>query len=193
MGHHTFDADSAERLEDTSRYAYLSVDELLAALDPDPGALVAELGSGTGFYTRSIAPHVGRLLGIDLQPKMHAAFGEFGVPASVDRVTATVDAMPIRTNALGGAYSTMTYHEFASDAALAELDRIVEPGGRIVIADWSSAGRGERGPPLAERFDAATVATQFDDHGFTVERVSDRRETLVVVVARTGSESTRQS
>ncbi|WP_136689652.1 class I SAM-dependent methyltransferase [Halorhabdus amylolytica] len=192
MGHHTFDADGAERLEDESRYAYLSVDELLAALDPGPDDRVGDLGSGTGFYTRAIAPQVGRILALDLQPTMHAAFEEFGVPVTVDRVTATIDAMPVRMDALAGAYSTMTYHEFASDEALMELTRVVEPGGRIVIADWSASGAGDRGPPLSERYDAETVARHFEDHGFDLERVADRRETLVVV-ARNPAEPTRQS
>ncbi|WP_135662671.1 class I SAM-dependent methyltransferase [Halorhabdus rudnickae] len=192
MGHHTFDADGAERLEDESRYAYLSVDELLGALDPGADDPVADLGSGTGFYTRSIAPHVGRILAVDLQPTMHAAFGEYGVPANVHRVTATIGAVPVRTDALAGAYSTMTYHEFASDAALAELGRLLENDGRIVIADWSASGAGDRGPPLSERYDAETVGRHFEDHGFDVDRVADRRETLVVA-ARNAAEPTRQS
>jgi len=192
MGHHTFDAGAAAGLEDESRYAYLSVDELLGALDPGPEDCVADLGSGTGFYTRSIAPNVGGVVAIDLQPTMHAAFAEFGVPESVDRVTATIGSLPVRSGVLAGAYSTMTYHEFYAPAALAELARVVRPDGRVVIADWSAGGKGDRGPPLSERYDAETVATHFEEHGFDVERVADRRETLVVV-ARNVADLTRQS
>jgi SAM-dependent methyltransferase len=191
MGHHTFDPDGAARLEDETRYAYLSVDELLAALDPTANDRIGEIGSGTGFYTRALAPYVGTIVAVDLQPAMHAAFAEYGLPATVDRVTAAVEAMPIRTDALAGTYSTMTYHEFAGDDALEELARIVEPGGRIVIADWTATGEGSRGPPLSERYDADTVAKQFSEHGFDIERADDRRETLVVVVHSPGP--TRQS
>jgi len=192
MGHHTFDADGAARLEDESRYAFLSVDELLSALDPRPGDLVGDLGSGTGFYTRPMASHVAGVLAVDLQPEMHAAFAEYGVPDGVDRVTATVDAMPVRTDALAGAYSTMTYHEFAGADAVAELARVVEPGGRIVIADWTATGTGDRGPPLSARFDAETVASHFAEQGFRVDRAEDRRETLLVV-GNAPAEPTRQS
>ncbi|MFB6202302.1 MAG: class I SAM-dependent methyltransferase [Halorhabdus sp.] len=188
MGHHTFDANAAAGLEDESRYAYLSVDELLSWLEPHAEDCVADLGSGTGFYTRSIAQHVAGIVAIDLQPTMHAAFEEYGVPATVTRVTATIDALPLTTNALGGAYSTMTYHEFYHRDALAELNRVVEPGGRIVIADWSAAGQGERGPPLEERYDAESVAEHFSAQAFVVEYAEDRRETLVVV-----ARATRQS
>lgn len=192
MDQHTFDPGGADHLEDVSRYAYLSIDELLAAIDPDPDATVADLGSGTGFYTRSVAPHVGRILAIDLQADMHAAFADHGVPVNVDRVTAIVDAVPVRTDALDGVYSTMTYHEFAGADARAELARIVRPEGRLAIADWSAAGTGERGPPLSGRYDAATVAEHLEDAGFDVDRAVDRRETLVVV-ARNAVGTTRQS
>ncbi|WP_158854430.1 class I SAM-dependent methyltransferase [Halorhabdus sp. CUG00001] len=180
MGHHTFDPDGAKRLEDDSRYAYLSVDELLALFEPDPADVVADLGSGTGFYTRSIAPHVRRIVAADLQPAMHAAFAEFGIPENVDRVTAGAGRLPIRTDRLDAVYSTMTYHEFSGSNALAELARVLAPGGRLAIADWSAKGAGQRGPPVAQRFDAGTVVDQLRGAGFRIERAADRRETLVV-------------
>ena len=180
MGHHTFDVDRADSLEDDSRYAYLSVDELLGLFDFEATDCVADLGSGTGFYTRSVATHVDSVLAIDIQPAMHAVFEEFGRPANVHRLTASVDRLPVGTDALPAAYSTMTYHEFVSDRALAELARVIEPGGRVAVADWSAEGVGERGPPLDERFDAATVAEHLAEHGFEVDRAAERRETLVV-------------
>lgn len=180
MGKHTFDADRARSLEEESRYAYLSVDELLALFDPGPAALVADLGSGTGFYTRPVAEQVGRVVGLDLQPRMHAAFGEFGVPDNVERVTAAVESLPLERDSLDAAYSTMTYHEFAGEQSLTELARVLAPGGRLAIADWSATGSGDRGPPLSERFDVRTIAADLETAGFTVDRVQDRRETLVV-------------
>jgi ubiquinone/menaquinone biosynthesis C-methylase UbiE len=191
MGHHTFDPDSARRLEDDTRYAYLSVDELLGLFDPESNDVVADLGSGTGFYTRSIAPHVRRIVAADLQPAMHTAFEEFGIPTNVDRVTATAGHLPVQTDRLDAVYSTMTYHEFASEGALGELARVLAPGGRLAIADWSAEGAGQRGPPVEERFDAETVAEHFRAIGFAVERATDRRETLVV--AARVPETSRQS
>jgi len=180
MGHHTFDAERADALEDDSRYAYLSVDELLGLFDFEETDCVADLGSGTGFYTRSVAEHVEDVLAIDVQPAMHAAFEEFGQPRNVFPITASVDWLPVGEDAFAAAYSTMTYHEFVSERALAELARAIEPGGRVAIADWSAEGIGERGPPLSERYDAATVAEHLSKHGFAVDKAEERRETLVV-------------
>jgi len=180
MGFHTFDSSQADRLEDQSRFKYVSVDELLALLAPDEDAVVADLGSGTGFYTDEIAPYVQQVYAVDVQEAMHEHYREKGLPANVEQVTAEVADLPFEDNALDGAFSTMTYHEFAGEASLAELARVCRPGAHIGIADWSSAGLGERGPPLGERFDADETATALESAGFAVTRANDRRETFVV-------------
>jgi ubiquinone/menaquinone biosynthesis C-methylase UbiE len=179
MGFHTFDPEGAERLEDPTRYAYLSVEELVALFDPGPDDVVADLGSGTGFYTDDVAPYAGTVYAVDVQPEMHAAYREKGVPANVELTTAAVDDLPFADDQLDGAYSTMTYHEFASEAALAEVARVIAPGGRLGIGDWTATGPGRDGPPTAERFDAAAARAALDDAGFEVERCEDRRETFV--------------
>ena len=180
MGYHTFDSDRADRLDDPSRFAYVSVDELLALFDPTPDAVVADLGSGTGFYTDEIAPSAEHVYAVDVQAAMHDHYRESGVPENVELVTANVTSLPFDDDVLDGAVSTMAYHEFASDAALSELARVCRPGAEIGIADWTAAGAGERGPPLTERFDATDAATAFEAAGFDVVSAEDRRETFVL-------------
>jgi len=180
MGFHTFDPEGAERLEDQSRYAYLSVDELLALFGPEPGDVVADLGSGTGFYTDDVARHVERVYAVDLQPEMHDHYREKGLPDNVELVTAEVGDLPFADGELDAAFSTMTFHEFATPEALAEVARVLGPGGRLGICDWTAAGAGERGPPVAERFDAAEARARLEAAGFVVDRTEDRRETFVL-------------
>ena len=184
MGFHTYDVDRAANLEDPDRFRYVSGEELVAALGAAGDATVADLGSGTGFYTDVIAPHVGHVYAVDVQSAMHDYYREKGIPASVEPVTAEVADLPLATDALDGAVSTMTFHEFATETALAELARVVRPGGRVVTADWTRHGPGEAGPPVDERYGVGEAATLFADAGFTVERVADRHETLFVVARR---------
>lgn len=186
MGHHTFDPDRADLLEDTERYVHLSAEELVGAIDGASEGTVLDLGSGTGFYTDDLAPHVGRLVGVDLQPAMHRYYRQKGIPDNVNLVIADVSALPVRSGVANAVISTMTYHEFAGEAATEELARILVPNGRLVIADWSANGTGENGPPLAERFTAAEIKDTLDAGGFTVIRAVDRIETALVVADRTG-------
>ena len=182
MGFHTYPVERAEDLNDDSRYVSLSVDELLFALDPAPETTVADLGSGTGFYTDDVAPYVGTLYAVDVQPAMHALYRERGMPTNVRPVTASVDDLPFADDTLDAAFSTMTYHEFSSDRALAELMRVCRPGARVVLADWTATGEGSRGPALDERFSAVEATEQLESRGFERVRADDRRETFVVVV-----------
>ena len=185
MGFHTFDASRADSLERPERrYRFLSAEELVGALGLDGDEAVADLGSGTGFFTDDVAPHAGRVHAVDVQDAMHDYYREKGVPETVDLVTSGIADLPFADAALDAAFSTMTYHEFAGEDALAEVARVLAPGGRLVVADWGASGSGETGPPVDERFDAATAADALRDHGFGVDRVAVRSETFVLEATR---------
>ena len=179
MGFHTYDVDRAPNLEDPGRYRYLSREELLAMLRPE--GTVADLGSGTGFYTDDVAPYAERVYAVDVQEAMHDFYREKGVPENVELVTANVEDLPFADDHLDGAFSTMTYHEFGSDEALAELARALKPDARLAVADWTAEGEGADGPPLDERYGADDAVERLESHGFAVERIETRIETFVVV------------
>lgn len=195
MGFHTFDPESADRLEDDSRYRYCSREELVAALDlgSDRDATVADLGSGTGFYTDDVAPFAGEVRAVDVQDEMHDAYREKGVPENVDLVTADIGDLPFADDDLDAAFSTMTFHEFAGDGhghgdggeaergAENEVARVLGDGGRFVVVDWSANGEGESGPPADERYDRDEAAGLLEDAGFEVVRADERPETFLVV------------
>jgi len=181
---HTFDPAMADRLEDASRYRYCSREELIALVDPGPDDLIADVGSGTGFYTRDVAPHAGHVLGLDVQPAMHGLFRENGVPGNVSLLAADADALPLAGGALDGAFSTMTFHEVATERALDELARALSAGSRFATVDWSSEGEGEAGPPVGDRQSAESAAAMLDAAGFTIEHATERPETFALVATR---------
>ena len=184
MGFHTFPIDRADALADPSRYRYCSREELLEMLDPASDDVVADLGSGTGFYTADVAPFVGTLYAVDVQEEMHEFHRKGGVPEHTELITANVSSLPFDDGGLDAAFSTMTHHEYAEDEAMAELARVIRPGGRLVTIDWSADGTGADGPPLEERFGPSTVTEQLERAGFTIESIRDRPETLAVVACQ---------
>ncbi|WP_254763595.1 class I SAM-dependent methyltransferase [Natrinema marinum] len=195
MGFHTFPIERAESLEDPERYRYCSREELLAMLEPAADGVVADLGSGTGFYADDVAPFVDTLYAVDVQTAMHDYYREKGAPDAVDFVTAEISSLPFEDDQLDGAYSTMTHHEYASpptaddgdtptDSALTELARVIRPGGRLVTVDWSADGAGEAGPPVEERFGLADATAGLEAAGFEIERACERPETIAIVATR---------
>ncbi|WP_158059080.1 class I SAM-dependent methyltransferase [Halorussus halophilus] len=185
MGFHTFDPGRADKLEDESRYRYCSREELVAALGPDEADTVADLGSGTGFYTDDVAPFVAEVRAVDVQSEMHDLYREKGVPTNVELVTANVEDLPFGDSALDGAFSTMTFHEFAGNGdALGEVARVLADGARFVVADWTASGDGESGPPTDERYDRDRAVEMLEDAGFEILRADERPETMLVVARR---------
>ncbi|ELZ00218.1 class I SAM-dependent methyltransferase [Natrialba aegyptia] len=181
MGYHTFDAERADKLEDAGqRYRFVSAEELLWALSLSPNDTVADLGSGTGFFTDDVAPHAGEVFAVDVQEEMHEYYREKGVPENVDLVTSDVSDLPF-DDALDAVFSTMTYHEFASDEAIAEIRRVLAPDGRLVIIDWAATGSGEDGPPVDERYSADEATAALRDAGFTIEHEAVRPETFLLI------------
>lgn len=184
MGFHTYDVDRADRLEDESRYEWCSAEELRSLIAPTPGDTVADLGSGTGFYTDDVAPRVGVVYALDVQPAMHAHYGEKGVPENVRRISAEVADLPLADDVLDAAFSTMTYHEYGSAAAMAELARTIRPGGRLVTVDWSRHGDRPDGPPLDQRYDLGHCVGAAEGAGFHTDCAVSRGETYVCRVVR---------
>ncbi|PSQ56925.1 SAM-dependent methyltransferase [Halobacteriales archaeon SW_8_68_21] len=182
MGFHTFDADDADRLERASvRYRRVSAEEVVGPLAGDGAGVLADLGSGTGFYTDDVAEYADTVYGVDVQPEMHEYYREKGVPENVELVASDVSDLPFADGELDGAFSTMTYHEFASPGAVAEVARVVRTGGRFVVFDWTADGDGDHGPPVDERFTADDAVATLEAAGFEVDSASTRTETFGVV------------
>ena len=180
MGFHMFDADRAATLDDPARFERCSVEELFGALAVDERATVADLGSGTGLYTTRLAAGVGHVYAVDVQAVMHDHYRETGVPSNVELVAADIGKLPFADDALDGAVSTFTFHEFAGEGALAECRRVLAPGARLALVDWSAAGPRAAGPPTDERYDATDAVRLLTDAGFAVPTSTERRDTFAV-------------
>jgi ubiquinone/menaquinone biosynthesis C-methylase UbiE len=181
MGFHTFDAARADRLEDPTRFRFCSREELLQYL---PDGTILDIGSGTGYYTDEIAPAVERVVGLDVQSAMHDRYRDRGVPANVRLVVGDAERLPFADGTLDGAFSTMTFHESTTPAAIADLRRVLGDGAPVVVVDWSGEGTGDSGPPLAERFDAWQAREIVADAGLRVESAAERSETFHLVARK---------
>lgn len=107
------------------------VKQIAAHLGPLDGRLIADLGCGKGRFARVYqqgSPGV-RLVCVDIAEAMLGS-------APGDRCSATLTALPFRTGAFDGAYATESLeHAVDIETAVAEMCRIVKPGGRIAVID----------------------------------------------------------
>jgi ArsR family transcriptional regulator len=103
----------------------------------DPSLTVGDLGCGTGELTETVAPHVHRVIAVDASPDMlDAARRRVGEQPNVDIRQGELEALPIQAAELDAAMMSLVLHYSPDPArALAEVARVLQPGGRVLIVD----------------------------------------------------------
>ena len=116
----------------------------LLGLLPDTWT-VGDLGCGTGAMLPILAPHVGRVVGVDASEEMLAAARARVVElANVELRVGTLEALPLDAATLDAATLLLVLHHLASPAeALGEAHRVLKPGGRLLIVDMAPHDREE--------------------------------------------------
>ena len=137
-----FDAAAARRLEKV----YLTPDvaaqrgAVLEVLALEAGERVLDIGSGPGLLARDMAEAVGaqgRVRGVDISADMLVlSKARCAAQPWVEFEIADAAGLPYPDAAFDAAVSTQVY-EYVPDipAALAELHRVLRPGGRALILD----------------------------------------------------------
>jgi SAM-dependent methyltransferase len=124
-------------------YVTATVRQTLARSDLTAAGSILDVGCGTGTLLEAIAGESDAggsdrlgLVGVDLSPGMLAeARRKLGARAG----TAAADAarLPLRAATFDVALSASSLHHWRDPAAvLAEIRRVLRPGGRLVVTDW---------------------------------------------------------
>jgi len=183
-GHHKFDPANVARLESAERLAWLRPAELLAHVGVRAGMLLADVGCGSGFFTRPAAAIVGpqgHVFGMDPSAEMLQACRERGVPYNVELLQSGESVLPLADASVQFVFLGFVLHEAASRSAFsAELRRILKPGGRLASVDWVPQHE-EHGPPTAHRILEADAVAVFARAGFVDVRCERWTESHYVV------------
>jgi len=115
---------------------------LLSLLDPLPEPNRAlDLGCGTAQLTADlVARYPGAaVVGADLSGDMLAVAAQRAVALGFERVNANVYALPFAAGSFDLVTNTISYHWYLDyQRALAEIRRVLRPGGHFVVATISS-------------------------------------------------------
>lgn len=133
----------AERFEVESREVFARRHAIVAACQIEPGQTVADIGAGTGLFTRLFSDAVGkagRVIAVDISQKFLdriQADSRERNQSNVETLLAAADSARLPADSVDLAFICDTYHHFEfPQKTMASLHRALKPGGRIVLIDF---------------------------------------------------------
>ena len=156
--------------------------EWLAA---QPGERILDLGCGDGQLTARIAATGAQVKGVDASPEMVASARSRGIEAEVGKA----EALPHADAPLDAVFSNAALHWVrGQDAMMAEVHRVLKPGGRFVaemgghgniaairvalMAALARHGLADREDGVNYYPTAEAYSRRLERHGFRVERIA---------------------
>lgn len=129
-------------------------DAAIARAQLSPKAVVADVGTGTGFVIQGLAPHVAQAYGFDESAEMLAvARRNLAAWTNVTLQEAPGDDLPLPDGSLDAVFGNMYLHHTADPAAaIAELVRVLRPGGRLVLTDLDAHDQAWMRASMADRW-----------------------------------------
>jgi ubiquinone/menaquinone biosynthesis C-methylase UbiE len=102
-----------------------------------PGKLAADIGAGTGFITEGLIQKGVQVIAVDQSEVMLKEMAQkFSEAGEVQYRQGTAEHLPIEDRAVDYAFANMYLHHVESPSqAIAEMARILKPGGKLVITD----------------------------------------------------------
>jgi ubiquinone/menaquinone biosynthesis C-methylase UbiE len=167
------------RMEAPDRAEWQKPDEVIARLALPPGAVVCDIGAGTGYFSLRLGKAVGdqgTVYAVDVEPRILAVLRD-RIEKSGVRNVIPVLALPDDPLIPAGACDVVlivnTLHHFPEPVAyLKRLQRSLKSGGRIVNIDYHKLPT-PVGPRLESRVDRAAFLSFAEKAGLKVSAEHD--------------------
>lgn len=163
----------ARVFDDPARDEWQKPHRVIEALALKPDAVVADIGSGTGYFAVRLAHFVprGRVYGIDTEPDMVKYLSERARREGLANLSAVRGApddarLPDKVDLI---LLVDVYHHIEQrQDYFRKLARSIKPGGRVAIIDFNA--KSTMGPPPSQRIAAEHVVAEMAGAGFRLQR-----------------------
>lgn len=166
-------------LDDPARGEYSKPGEVLRALAFREGEVVADIGSGTGYFTVRFARAVGergRVYAVDVSPDMirhlNRRLRDEGI-GNVVTVLSDPDDPLLPDGSVDRFVIVNTWHHIEDQVGyLEKMKRMLRPGGQVVHIDFQKRDV-PVGPPISEKIAREDLVKQMEDAGFRLAAEHD--------------------
>jgi len=166
----------AKVFDDPARDTWQKPHEVIRMLALKPDAKVADIGSGTGYFSVRLAHFVpkGHVYGVDIEPDMVRYLGERAKGLKLGNVTAVKGEadgarLPEKVDLV---LMVDTYHHIEErEKYFGRLRWFLNPGGRLAIIDFTE--QSPMGPPRSTRIAPEQVKTELAAAGFKLTQEYD--------------------
>lgn len=168
-----------EHLDSAERDQYQKPAHVIEALHLKPGMAVADLGSGSGYFTRRFVETVtdsGMVYAVDVEPEMLAYVKEslvhMHVPYTAEFILARPDDPKLPYHSVDLIFVCNTAHHLEDRATyFRNVKSALKPGGRVAIIDFYPDERsGNLGFPKRHLIARETVIQEMAEAGYRLER-----------------------
>jgi ubiquinone/menaquinone biosynthesis C-methylase UbiE len=128
----------SSRVDTYTRFRPSYPNQIVEILERDCGltrdSVIADIASGTGIFTRLLLENGNRVFGIEPNPKMRRAGEEFlATYQKFTSVNGTAEATTLSDQCVDFITSAQAAHWFVREKAMPEFQRILRPGGYLVL------------------------------------------------------------
>jgi ubiquinone/menaquinone biosynthesis C-methylase UbiE len=175
---HRFDDPEryAKSFDDPARDAWQMPLRVIEALALSPGASVADIGAGTGYFSVRLARAIpaGTVYAVDVEPSMLDHIRKRALGDGLENVI-TLQASGTSPNLprpVDLVIVVDTYHHLPNRPTyFRELQKSLGPGGRVAIIDFRKDS--PEGPPPEFRFDADQISAEMKQAGYRLDARHD--------------------
>ena len=175
----TMSVEGAPWLERRERDREEEPDLALRLLKVPKGAMVGDVGAGSGYMSLRLARLVGadgRVYAVDVQPGMLQLLQQNAAKAKLANVVpvlGTIDDPKLPAGALDLIIMVDVYHEFSEpQTMLQRMREALKPGGRLALWEYRAEDPNVPILPL-HKMTKAQVKTEVELEGFKQQRVFD--------------------
>ncbi len=168
--HHPPSSDEyAKVLEDPERDAWQKPHEVLMALKLKPTDAVADIGAGTGYFSRRLAMHAGKVYAVDIDAKL-LDIAKKNTPPNVTTIVSKPEDPMLQPASVDVVFICDVIHHIENRVAYyRKLKPALKPGARLVIIDFYKKEM-PIGPPPEMKLAEEQVIAELKETGFQLER-----------------------